>query len=225
MKRYTLLSAVSGCASTQGYSFVNGEPCSGISTASPTPTVSSIGPAMIRIGDIVTVSGSNFNANSFVYVDSNSDNMYETVYPTTLRTTSLSFPLPVHATVGIHPLYVTQNGSGYAPQSNTMTFSILPPDAGPALCSFMLLGSPIVSVGERSSWTVTSTPVGLKGYLYGTKNGIVDHKGNFFTNMTNFVYTYVYEPWEAGTYTRYYILKDASDNVMCTTNPLTITVK
>ena len=213
-----------GCSSTVGYSSINGRPCSGSQFGSLPATISSVGPTMIFEGSTVHVYGSNFGSNSFIYFDHNLNNFFEIIEHKMESTTHLSFTLPPNTSIGNHTLFVAQSGFGdIAPRSNSVIFSVLP-DTTSVSCSATLLGNSTIVAWHNISWAVNSTPVGLKAYLYGTKNGTVDYNGKAYVGTTDLVQIYNFYPWEAGTYNRYYVLKDSSENVVCTTNTITIKV-
>ena len=187
------------------------------------PIISSVGPTMIHNGDTVVVHGSNFDSNSIIYFDHDSNKVFDIIKPNIAGTTYLSFSLPANTSIGTHIVYVAQRGFGDPPpMSNEATFSVLPSNATVS-CSFALLNNATVSVGQNSSWAVTSSPVGLKAYWYGAKNGVTDANG-LYAGTTDFTQTYKYQSEHIGTYTRYLVLKDASGNVVCTTNTINMTV-
>lgn len=105
------------------------------------------------------------------------------------------------------------------PESATST-AILPPAVS---CSLSLANASI-KVGEAAAWIVSSTPSSLAAYWHGTKDGVVD-MNEVFAGGTNFSLSYVYQTGEAGTYTRYLRVADASGNKnACITSTITFTV-
>lgn len=96
-----------------------------VASSSAAPTVTSISPNSAKVGDTVTVYGSNFDQNTFLYFDINTA---ATITPTVVSSSALGFVVPQLA-LGNHGLYVNEKASSFSAGVPAMFTVIAPPQA------------------------------------------------------------------------------------------------
>ena len=114
------------------------------------PTVSYVGPKTASVGDTIYVYGTNYNQNTFVYLNGDYGPVVTTKY---ISPTSLSFVIPSNASVGTHSVFVNEKGSSF-PTGSPVSLSII---ATPQ--------APVISYISPSSATAGTT-VHVYGYNF-----------------------------------------------------------
>lgn len=132
-----------------------------VATPQP-PTVSYIGPSSATVGSTVYVYGTNFNQNTFVALDGSYG---QSITPTLISGTSLSFVVPANTNIGTHTLQVNEKGASF-PLSNSVSLSVVATPQPPAI-SFI---------------TPNSVAPGATVYVYGSnfdQYSFIAYDGNY----------------------------------------------
>lgn len=85
------------------------------------------------------------------------------------------------------------------------------------LLTCSLSGPSVVYVGNYASWFGTTSQPGYYAYWYGSHDGVGDVWGAF-AGVTDFGVNAYYDSTTRGSYSRYLVIKDASNNVRCVSN-------
>jgi hypothetical protein len=156
---------------------------------------------VVNAGELITLVGRDFCSNPQVTIGGVTS--YATLSSPGVITASIGTNVPA----GGQYLYVNCSGVLSNPYFVTVNPRVT--------CG--LTGPSTVSVGQYGAWSVTSSPPGLNIYWYGTHNGQTDALGSF-GGATDLYFNAYYDDSTRGSYSRYVVLKDASNNIRCTTN-------
>jgi hypothetical protein len=156
-------------------------------------------PNTVNAGELITLTGNNFCSNPQVIIGG------VTSYASVSATNQITANIATTTPAGGQYLYLSCSGvlsNPYYVQVNV-----------PVTCS--LSGPSVVYAGNWASWTGASTPAGFYG--------VTDASG-VFAGVTTFGVNAFYDANSRGSYSRYLIIRDASNNIRCITNTVYTTV-
>ncbi len=126
--------------------------CSG-RTTTVIPTISSITPTTVAPGGTVTLFGSNFDQYTYIALDGSYG---QSITPTLLSATSLSFVVPTSIPTGTHSVQVGETQASIFSLSNSVTVTVVAPVISLPSCTLSASPSSVSSGGVYTLfWTST----------------------------------------------------------------------
>ncbi|MEO8548346.1 MAG: hypothetical protein ABI678_00155 [Kofleriaceae bacterium] len=160
-------------------------------------------PNAVNAGELIRLTGYNFCSNPTITIGG------VTSYASLSGANEITGNIATTTPGGGQYLYVNCSGV----QSNPYYVTVS------SLLTCALSGPSVVYAGNSASWSGTTSQPGYYAYWYGSKDGQGDVWGAF-AGVTPFGLDAYYDANSRGSYSRYLVIKDASNNVRCVTNTI-----
>jgi peptidoglycan hydrolase-like protein with peptidoglycan-binding domain len=122
-----------GCTSSSGYSSANSESCT---PATAAPYISQVNPTTAAPGATVTITGQNFDSNSYISIGNvPTGPESEPLAVTSQTATSLTFMIPSNMSPATFPIYVAEHNSGLVSNEGSITILAVSSTIYPAGCT------------------------------------------------------------------------------------------
>ncbi|MGD1003692.1 MAG: peptidoglycan-binding domain-containing protein [Minisyncoccia bacterium] len=179
-----------GCTSFSGYSSTNGESCA---PATATPYISQVNPTTAASGATVTITGQNFDGNSYISIGNVPTGPESFPIAATSQTaTSLTFVVPSNLSGATFPLYVAEHNSNLVSNEGGITITTpvvvqqvptitnLSSNQGTATSSITIYGTNLTSGGNPTIQFYSSSGA-LAGTIYFISMGYISPQSIVFT--------------------------------------------